>query len=239
MTNSPPAPRVEVLPEARFDRMAADRIAESVLRAIAERGECSIALSGGSTPEPVYRCLAGAAGAGVRWDLVRCYFGDERAVPPDDPGSNFHMAKRALLDRVPLRPDRIHRMRGEAEDLDAAAADYARTLPAPLDLLLLGMGADGHTASLFPGSPALREARWVVPSISPRPPRRRLTITPPVIAAAREVLVMVRGAAKASLLARVLEGPQDPERYPVQLAIGGRWLVDDAAVTELGHLPVP
>jgi 6-phosphogluconolactonase len=165
---------------------------------------------------------------------VEVYFGDERAVPPTDPASNYRMAREALLDRVGLPPERVHRMEADDLDLEAAAARYAALLPDPLDVLVLGMGQDGHTASLFPVSPALREsARKVVPARAPVPPIERLTITPPVIAAARRVAVIVAGAVKAPVVARVLRGPWRPEELPAQLARHGTWLLDRAAASAL------
>jgi 6-phosphogluconolactonase len=225
--------RIEVLSGPRFAELAAARIAGLIASAVARRGECCLALSGGTTPEPVYRHLAGDAGRLVPWERVQFYFGDERAVPPDDPLSNYATAAGALLNRIPIRAEQVYRMRGEATDLAGAAEEYARSLPSCFDVLLLGMGEDGHTASLFPGSPALAEARLVVAVDSPLPPGRRLSITPPVIAAAVDVVILVRGPAKAAMLARVIEGPPDPARYPVQLAARGLWLVDEAAAADI------
>ena len=222
--------RVLVESHESLPHRAAAWIADSIGRAIQQNGTCSIALSGGSTPRAVYAELA-ASFRDLPWASVQIYFGDERAVPPTDADSNYAMARDALLSRVALPPANVHRMEGERADLDAAARDYERVLPAALDILLLGIGPDGHTASLFPGAPALDErARRVVPSNSPFPPPRRLTITPPVIAAARRILVIAEGAAKAGIVRRALDGPRDPHSLPVQLALGGTWLLDrDAA----------
>src|SRR5204863_84394 len=141
--------------------------------------------------------------------------GDERAVPPTDPASNYRMAREALLDRVGVSRERVHRMEADDPDLEAAAARYGARLPERLDVLVLGMGPDGHTASLFPHSAALRETeRKVVAAQSPVPPLRRLTITPPVIAAARRVAVISAGASKAPIVARVLRGAWCPEELP-------------------------
>jgi len=213
-------------------RLAAAWMAEEVRRAVARRGGCALALSGGSTPRPAYERLA--AEPAVPWNAVDVYFGDERAVPPSDPASNYRMAREALLDRVGLPPDRVHRMEADDPDRDAAAARYAALLPDRLDVLVLGMGPDGHTASLFPRSAALRETeRKVVPAPSPVPPAHRLTITPPVIASARRVAVITAGAAKAPVVAQVLRGPWRPEDLPAQLAREGTWLIDRPAAAAL------
>lgn len=227
-----PVPRHLVIEEgARFAAVAAEWIAAAVEAAVRERGRCAMALCGGQTPRPVYERLADdPIAARIRWREVEVFFGDERAVPPDDPASNYRMAAVALLDRVSIPPDRVHRLAAERADRDAAARDYERVLPERLDLLLLGMGSDGHTASLFPGSAALDErVRRVVPVSGPTPPRERLTITPPVIAAARQVAVLVAGADKAAAVERALRGPVRPGELPVQLALGGVWFLDRAA----------
>ena len=218
--------------EDELARVAAEWLAAAVQQSVARGGRCSLALSGGSTPRPAYERLA--ARSVLPWESVEVYFGDERAVPPTHPASNYRMAREALIDRVGLAPQRVHRMEADAPDLEAAAARYAALLPDALDLLVLGMGQDGHTASLFPGSPALREsARKVVPARAPVPPIERLTITPLVIAAARRVAVLVAGAAKAPVVARVLRGPWRPEELPAQLARHGTWLLDRAAAAAL------
>jgi 6-phosphogluconolactonase len=164
------------------------------------------------------------------------YFGDERGVPPDDPESNYRMAMEVLLSRVAIPAERIHRIKGESHDLDAAAATYARELPAALDVLILGMGADGHTASLFPGSPALREhQRRAVAVDRPKPPRRRITITPPVIVAAGHVVMLVTRRDKASAVARALDGDAEPGEVPAVLARHGVWFLDAAAAGQLSR----
>lgn len=225
----------ELLVEApdRFASAAAAWIASAIADTVLARGACSLALAGGSTPRAVYAELA-RDHAALPWPRVSIYFGDERGVPPSDPDSNFRMADATLLSRVPIPRAAIHRMPADRADRDAAAREYAALLPPSLDLLLLGMGHDGHTASLFPYAPALDErARLVVPSESPVPPTPRLTITPPVIAAARRIAVLVAGAAKAETLARVREGAANPRALPAQLALGGTWLVDDDAASML------
>ncbi len=224
---------VTVLAAADFAAAVARWISAEVAAAIAQRGTCALALSGGHTPRPVYEALA-APDATVDWGRVDVYFADERGVPPEHPDSNYRMAAAAFLERVPLVRGRVHRMPAERPDRDAAAREYERLLPDALDLLLLGMGPDGHTASLFPGAPALDEReRRVVPSLSPFPPAPRLTITPPVIETARRVAVLVTGADKAPLVARALEGPLAPARLPVQLAARASWFLDEAAAAAL------
>src|SRR5437899_6211908 len=134
--------------EAELARVAAAWLADELRKAVARAGRCALALSGGSTPRPAYERLA--AQEDVPWASVEVYFGDERGVPPSDVRSNYRMAREALLDRVKLPSGRVHRMEAEDPDREAAAARYAALLPSPLDILVLGMGPDGHTASLFP-----------------------------------------------------------------------------------------
>jgi 6-phosphogluconolactonase len=163
------------------------------------------------------------------WRQREFFFGEERGVPPGDPESNYRMAKETLFGSHP--ESRVHRMEADRPDLDRAAGDYAKLLPDAIDVLLLGMGQDGHTASLFPGSTALEEReRKVVAVVGPKPPPRRLTITPPVIEAAREIFVLVRGADKAAALRRAREGVLNPRETPAQLARRGTWIVDRLAL---------
>ena len=217
---------------AELARRAAAWLELEVSRAIAERGSCALGLAGGRTPGPVYGELA--AGSSIDWSKVSVFFGDERAVPPDHPDSNYLMVHLALLSRVPIPAGNVHRMEAERADREAAAREYERTLPARLDVLLLGMGPDGHTASLFPGSAALDERhRLVVPVLGTKPPAERLTITPPVIEAARKVAVIATGEDKALMVARAIEGPPAPKAVPVQLARRGCWFLDPAAAARL------
>jgi 6-phosphogluconolactonase len=226
---------VTVVPSADLARAVAGWIAARTVASIAEGGFCALALSGGRTPRPVYEALATPPlNATIDWACVDVYFADERAVPPDDPDSNYRMAFHALLGSVALLPGRIHRMPAERLDRDAAAWEYERLLPPRLDVLVLGMGADGHTASLFPGSAALAEReRRVVPVTAPAPPTRRMTITPPVIAAARHVAVVVAGADKAAMVSRALAAGADPAEVPAHLAAGAQWFLDETAATLL------
>jgi 6-phosphogluconolactonase len=213
-------------------RPAAEWLELEMSRAIAGRGACSVCLAGGRTPEPVYQDLASASS--IDWTRVEVFFGDERAVPPDHPESNYLMVHRVLLSRVPVPARQVHRMEAERGDREAAAREYERVLPPRLDVLVLGMGPDGHTASLFPGSAALDERqRLVVPVIGAKAPTERLTITPPVIEAARRVAVLATGGDKAAIVARAIEGPLAPKDVPVQLARRGSWFLDEAAAGRL------
>jgi 6-phosphogluconolactonase len=198
---------------------AADWIVEIGGAAIAKDGRFRIALAGGSTPRTLYQVLAVPPHRErMDWRRWEVYFGDERACPPDNPASNFGMAREALLDLVPVRPELIHRMEAERADLDAAAAEYssilASTCPpaapgsAPrLDCILLGLGENGHTASLFPGDPALQvRNRWAVRSRADYAPFDRITVTYPVLNAAVHVAFLVTGPAKGEALRGVAEG---------------------------------
>jgi len=175
----------------------------------------------------------------VMWSRVQVLWGDERCVPPHHPESNYRMARETLLDRVPVSPANVHRIHGE-DDPAIAAADYETTLRAllPIDLVLLGLGEDGHTASLFPGDAAVHEqTRWVMAAHAAAGSMWRITLTPAVINAAAEVLFIVSGAAKAGILRRVLEGPRRPQSLPAQAIAPTngrvRWCVDAAAAAEL------
>jgi 6-phosphogluconolactonase len=213
-------------------RQAAGWLGLEVSRAITERGSCALSLAGGRTPEPVYRQLA--SGSSIDWGKVHVFFGDERAVLPDHPDSNYHMVHRTLLSQVPIPAGQVHRMQAERVDRDAAAREYDRQLPPRLDVLVLGMGPDGHTASLFPGSAALDERqRRVIAVFAAKAPAERLTITPPVIEAARKVAVIATGVDKAPMAARAIEGPLEPKAVPAQLARRGVWFLDHAAASRL------
>ncbi len=244
---APGAALVRVLadPEA-VSAAGAELACELAAGAIAARGAFRVALSGGSTPRRMLELLAcEPRRSRVDWSRVRIFFGDERAVAPDHADSNYGMAQRALLARVPLAPGQVHRMRGEAPDLARAADEYALEIarefgvaaegpPPAFDLIYLGLGGDAHTASLFPGTPALAERRrWVVANPVAEQATTRLSFSPPLLCAAREVAFLVAGASKRAALRAVLDGPRDPQRYPAQLvqpACGRvRWLVDAAA----------
>lgn len=217
-------------PEA-FVEAAASRIVEEARAAVYVRGRCAIALAGGSTPRPVYEHLTQPEFAGeIAWDKLDVYFSDERCAPPDHGDSNYRMVCESLINNSPLRPEQVHRIEAERPDADQAAAEYGEMLPERLDVLVLGMGEEGHTASLYPGSPALDEQqRRAVAVETPAQPSRRITITPPVIAAAHSVLVLIAGEAKAAMVARALRGPHNPKEIPIQLARNGVWILDRAA----------
>lgn len=229
------APDLVVVEPDAFASSAARRLGLEIRSVLESEERCSIALAGGSTPRPVYRRLADELPGCEHWSRIDVFFGDERCVPPDDPASNYRTAREALLDRVPIAPAQVHRMEGERADRDAAARAYEAILPVRLDLLVLGLGADGHTASLFPGAPALAETRRRVLPVrgTPAAPLDRLTITPPVILDARLTLVLVAGEDKAEALARAIESQYAPENTPGQLARAGLWLADSAAAARL------
>lgn len=213
---------------------------------IDERGEFRVALAGGGTPRAAYQRLAGADLAPmVSWRNVQLFWGDERCVPPHHPDSNFRMARDSFLDKVPIPQSNVHRIPGELEP-QAAARAYAEELRTAFngrrrprfDLVLLGMGADGHTASLFPNSSAVRERRkWVVAYQVRQLDAWRVTLTLPVLNAARQVVFLVAGSAKAERLGEVLRGERDPERLPAQAVRPKQgsvlWLVDREAAAKL------
>jgi 6-phosphogluconolactonase len=232
-------------PEA-VAKATAELFVEAASDAVAKRGAFTVVLSGGSTPKMLYALLAEEPyRSKVAWEKVEVYFADERAVPPDHADSNFKTANDGLLARVPIRAENVHRMRGEIDPNEAAIA-YGRMLKARFgdggpDVTMLGMGDDGHTASLFPGTPAVDEtehrcvAQFVEKSTTGR--SWRITLTAPFINRSGQVWVLLTGGSKAGRLKEVLEGPRDPGRLPIQLiapASGGMlWLLDQAAAAGL------
>jgi 6-phosphogluconolactonase len=233
-------PSIQVVADAdAMAAAAAERIIQLADGAIAARQVFSIALSGGNTPKTLFELLASPAYVQrVNWQSWEIYFSDERCVPPDDPQSNYRMARQAMLDRVPISPTNVHRMTGEIQP-QQAATQYGQLLKdkfgeGGLDVILLGMGDDGHTASLFPGTAALNDTHHrCVANFVPQLKTWRLTMTAPFINRAAEVMILVAGAAKAQRLVEVLKGPRDPQRLPIQLIQPnpGRllWIVDRAA----------
>jgi len=223
---------IEVCDSSQLAKLAAERIAEALKTAISRDSAASLALAGGTTPRAAYEALAKIPG--IDWSKVSVYFGDERAVPPTHPDSNFSMAQAALFERVALPAANIHRIEAEGADQDAAARAYEALLPASISVLVLGIGEDGHTASLFPGSPALNErTRRVLPVIGPKPPPQRVSITPPVIEAAGLCIMIANGAGKAEPVRRALKEPLDIHSTPSGLARDGLWLLDHAAAALL------
>lgn len=232
---------------------AATRFAELAEQYANENGIFAVALSGGSTPRKMYSLLAGEPFLSTApWRSTHFFWGDERCVAPDHPESNYRMAHETLLSKIPTPPENVLRMPGEVEPPSAAAARYESDMKAALagygkdyvsggeppmprlDLVLLGMGADGHTASLFPGTEALRASgRIAVANYVPRLHAHRITLTAEAINNARNVVFAVAGADKARALREVIEGERRPEEYPSQL-ISPRsgnlvWMVDEAA----------
>lgn len=226
-------------------RDAADLFTHVAIEAVNLRGRMSVALSGGTTPRRMGELLAQPpARDRVPWNRLDVFWGDERWVSEESPESNAGVAKRTLLDAVPILADQVHPFPTDGADPSAAAASYAATIRELLgegevtprfDLVLLGLGEDGHTASLFPGTAALAERdALAVANHVPTLNTTRLTLTVPVLAAGREIVFLVGGTGKAEALAAVLEGPETPNRLPAQLIrpVDGRlfWLVDrDAA----------
>jgi 6-phosphogluconolactonase len=223
-------------------RRAADLFIETARASVADHGRFSVALAGGSTPRRCYELLATDEYRNrIDWSQAHIFFGDERTVPPTDAESNYHMAQDAMLSRLPIPQQNVHRMMGESDPSSAAQLYeqelkvFFRDAPWPrFDLILLGMGDDGHTASLFPHTPALLEERaWVVANRVEKLKTFRLTLTVPAINHANSVVFIVTGAAKAERLREVIRGPRDPERLPSQLIrpIDGTltWLLDKAA----------
>jgi 6-phosphogluconolactonase len=229
-------------------RAAAEEVVDSAARALAYRGRFTIALAGGSTPRGLYALLADARAPfreRIRWDRTHVFFGDERHVPPGHPESNFRMASEALLAHVPVAS--VHRMLGELASAAAAAEAYETELrrffaaaadepPPRLDLVLLGLGPDGHTGSLFPGTDALDERhRWVTAPYVERQRGHRITLTFPVLDRAREVVFLVAGREKAAALAKVLAPP--PGEAPLPAArvrpagVSPLWIVDREAAS--------
>lgn len=234
-------------------RAAADLFAEAARAAVSERGRFFVALSGGSTPRTLYQLLAAPPYHDqVDWSRTFVFWGDERFVPPDDPDSNYRMAREALLFHVPIPTSQVFRMPGEMADPTAAAALYEQSVRrafalAPgewprFDLVLLGLGPDGHTASLFPHTSALGVTdRLVVANRVEKLGTTRITLTAPAINSAAVVVFLVAGADKAEPLAAVLEGPPRPDDLPAQLIapVHGEllWLVDRAAAAQLRSPP--
>ena len=232
-----------------LSRAAAARFAEFCQERLARDSIFTAALSGGSTPKRLYEILGGPEFSGsIPWPRVHLFQADERCVPPDHAESNYRMIRETLLDRVRIPQSNVHRVQAELANPEESAEFYAQELnrmfrPKPggipnLDLVFLGMGPDGHTASLFPGSAALAErVKWVSANFVEKLHANRVTLTYPLLNAAREVIFLVAGHEKAETLRQVLEGPHEPERLPSQgiRPADGRlsWYVDAAAAGRL------
>jgi 6-phosphogluconolactonase len=226
-------------PEA-VARAAASAVVEAAFRAIHEHGNFRLVLAGGRTPRAAYELLAGEMRAEVDWRRVSLYFGDERCVPPDDEASNYRLAREALIEPLKLPSSAVRRMAGEVPP-DNAAAEYdfelrrAREDRQPaFDLVLLGMGPEGHTASLYPDSPALDEKhRLALHVVVPAQLPDRLTMTPPALSSTRQILFLVTGADKSEALVEVFtDGSQLPAAVVSRLA-PSRFLVDEAAAGKI------
>ena len=238
-------PEIEIAPDTRsLAERAARRFLRLVGSALRIRNRFTVALAGGSTPRQFYSLLAEKK---LDWVGVHFFWGDERCVPPDAAESNFRMADEALLSRAAIHAEYIHRIHGELP-AEKAAMEYQDELhrffgyqTPRFDLILLGLGIDGHTASLFPGSPLVQEkVRWVAAVEHPLPPSPqvdRVTLTPPVLNAAANILFLVSGEEKAGRLAQVLQGPHHPDLLPAQVVepVNGHvsWLVDQVAAEKL------
>jgi len=241
----PPDVRILINIDAIAKR-AAQYFLQSATQAVSEKGSFTVALSGGSTPKALYSLLAtdAALRSQLPWDKMYMYFGDERSVGPDHADSNFRMATETMLSKVPIKPEQVFRIKGEYKDTEKAAQEYEQVLRTSFkiadgqfprfDLVFLGIGNEGHTASLFPGTKALHETKrlaarnWVGKLYT-----NRITLTAPVINSAARVVFMVTGADKTLALKGILEGPHEPDQLPAQLIQppNGKlvWLVDTVA----------
>ena len=239
---------LHIAPDAQsLVRAVAAEVVEAAEAAVRESGRFTVALSGGSTPADLYRLLADdhePFRARLPWETIHFFWGDERHVPPDHADSNFRMARETLLAHVPVPEAHIHRIHAEDPDADRAAADYERTLREffaidgegwpRFDFMLMGLGPDAHTASWFPGNPAVHEhRRWVVAPWVEKHDTFRITMTPPLVNHSARIVFLVSGAGKAKAVRAVLEGARDVDCYPAQAvrAEDGvlQWWVDAAA----------
>ncbi len=246
-------PNVKIYPDVQqLSLAAAEHFIQVANNAVLAHNVFTVALSGGSTPQHLFNLLASEPfSEQVDWSKTQIFWGDERCVPPDSPESNYGKAKAILLDNVPIPPDNVHRILGELVPERAAEA-YEETLlqffsalqgeeervHARFDLVLLGMGDDGHTASLFPGTPAVDEqTRWVVAQYIDKLAAWRVTLTPAILNRAENIVFLVAGQGKSNTLERVVYGSFQPERYPAQIIQPDSgvllWMVDEAAAARL------
>lgn len=240
---------VEVYEDRDLYRHAAEMFVNIANKAVNETGFFRVALSGGSTPGTLYSLLGESYADVIRWDRTHIFFGDERCVPPDHPGSNYRMAERLMLSKISIPPANVHRLKGEIEPRKAAEEYTSEirqvfgiepgTLP-QFDLILLGIGEDGHTASIFPGTDVVGETspeRLIAAVYVRQLSAYRLTMTPPVLLHAQKVVFLAVGSAKAEAVHQSLEGPYIPNHYPAQLLRMAEdrvtWLIDPDAASLL------
>jgi 6-phosphogluconolactonase len=224
-------PEIMQFESTDWPTMAAGLIQNSINNVLAKQGKCSVMLTGGRSAARLYKVWRDLP-AFQQMTGVSFYFGDERCVPPDHTESNYGMVMQTLFPHGVLSGCSVFRMEAEAEDREVAAQRYSDLLPDSIDVLLLGVGEDGHIASLFPNSTALQERnRRVVPITGPKPPFERLTITPPVIAQAKSIFVLATGNAKAKVLSKARQAPSNFVELPACLVLSATWLLD-TVVTE-------
>jgi len=227
----PPGPSILVSPDSdSWAGFAADAIGQSIRTVLSRKNVCHVMLTGGQAAERLYKHWTDTATLPLKG--LRFLFGDERCVPPGHADSNYALVMKTLLVEGVPPGCSIARMEAENPDREAAAKAYEKLIPEEIDILLLGMGADGHIASVFPGSSALHaEQRSVLPVKGPKLPFERLTITPKVIASAQSIFLLVTGKEKGGVLAKALRPESDFMSLPVRLALNGTWLLD----AEAGH----
>ena len=242
------SPNVSVLIAADPYSFAAQTIADAAKTAVESRGKFTISLSGGSTPKKLYELMASPEWASkIPWNKTEFFWGDERYVPSWDSSSNFHMTQQAMLSKVSVPPERVHRVLTEKEPNEAATLydqEIRRVVPAGadgvpvFDMMLLGLGTNGHTASLFPYQPGLHEkTKLVFAEEIDEVKMTRLSMSVPLINAARQIVFLALGDDKASVIRDVVTGPFDPERLPAQLVRPSQgellWIVDSASAAKL------
>lgn len=237
--------RIKIFPDSEtLAAFSAHRIVKLIDATLKHNERFSLALSGGSTPQPTYRAIAETYSNTVDWGRVHIFFGDERTVPPDHADSNYKMAKETLIDHLNIPDENIYRIAGEndpttaARDYEAVIRDYFKHEPPGFDLTLLGIGDDGHTASLFPHTSALTLAnQWVAANPVEKLNTTRITLTPELINLSSNVMFIVSGDSKSSALHQIIDGDSNPQEFPAQLIqlTDGHllWALDEAAAAQL------
>jgi 6-phosphogluconolactonase len=219
-------PKIKYFETKEWPLLAAGLIHDRINAILRDHGRCNVILTGGRSADQLYTAWADLP-AFQQLAGVAFYFGDERCVPPDHSESNYGMALRSLFQRGVPEGCSVFRMEADDPNLEAASRRYDELLPARVDVMLLGVGEDGHIASLFPGSAALREAsRRVVSVVGPKPPKERLTITPLLMAQASSIFVLATGAIKAAVLIKALQAAGDFDSLPARLVLNATWLLD-------------